>query len=670
MPNRLILEQSQYLLQHANNPVDWYPWGDEPFEIARKENKPVLVSIGYAACHWCHVMEHESFENADIANYMNEHFVCIKVDREEHPDVDHMYMDAIQAISGSGGWPLNVFVTPNRLPFYGGTYFPPVRAYNRPSWRQLLERMVEIWYEQADQVVHQADQLKAHLENASKSLSVAAGGGLTKADIEQTFASLMTQADLEHGGFGSAPKFPGSMTLSFLLDYYYYTRNTHALNHVTKSLYDMGQGGIYDQVGGGFARYSTDRQWLAPHFEKMLYDNALLIRLYAEAYAVTGDEFLKRIALECIEFVERELKEPTGGYFCSLDADSEGVEGKFYTWSYEDILEIGGEHRDFLIQYFGIEPEGNWEHTNILHVAPRYQNAVLSDEQELILQSFKGRLFEIRKQRIRPLLDDKCILAWNALYNIALSKAGNHFSDAGLVERAEEHLNWMLDAFEAQNGFFHTKSGNVVKIPAKLDDYAYLVNALIQNSSATGNNIFINRALNILEFIIAQFSGESNYFYYSPQFMNDIPVRKTELHDGALPSSNAVMAENLWLLGRITENSVWISQAEQMIFGVMKSAVRNPYSYGYWCRLMQKKVRGERNIVVSGSDSAKALGELNKMHIPNMFCLKTPSEEILKAIFKNKFCSGNLSIFVCTETECLPPESDTGKVLQAIRNHN
>src|SRR6185312_1175294 len=324
MANRLINEQSPYLLQHAHNPVAWYPWGDEAFERAKAEHKPVIVSIGYAACHWCHVMEHESFEDEDTAAYMNEHFVCIKVDREEHPDVDHLYMDAVQAISGNGGWPLNVFVTPERAPFYGGTYYPPRPAYSRPSWMQLLQRMTQIWTEQPEEAATQAAQMLQHLKQASLKTFTATGPGPDKETPKKIAESLLKQADKEKGGFGNAPKFPGTMAISFLLEHYHFTGNEQALKHALLSLDAMINGGIYDQLYGGFARYSTDREWLAPHFEKMLYDNALLVCTLADAYSITKDIKYKLIIEETLGFAERELMDKTGGYYCAIDADSEG----------------------------------------------------------------------------------------------------------------------------------------------------------------------------------------------------------------------------------------------------------------------------------------------------------------------------------------------------------
>ena len=490
MPNRLINEQSPYLLQHAHNPVNWYPWGDEAFNLAKEENKPVLISIGYAACHWCHVMEHESFEDEVIAAYMNEHFVCIKVDREEHPDVDHMYMDAVQAIGGSGGWPLNVFATPERAPFYGGTYYPPRPAYNRPSWMQLLHRMNEIWQQQQDEVKLQSDQIIQHLTQASLTPALSQGeGGVTGPELSKELPrkiaeSLLKQADMEKGGFGNAPKFPGTMAISFLLEHYHFTGHEPSLKHALRSLDAMIEGGIYDQLGGGFARYATDRNWLAPHFEKMLYDNALLIAALCDAFSITKEPRYKKIIDETIAFSERELKDESGGYYCAIDADSEGEEGKFYTWTWEDWIAAAGPFesaQDAAIaeEYFGVKREGNWETTNILHIANSItgiavEKSVTEEYVYELISTVKSRLLAVRQKRIRPITDDKCLLSWNALMNKGLCKAGVVLKQENYLARAAEDMGWMLEKFEQNGQLLHTWKQGTAKIPGKLDDLAFV----------------------------------------------------------------------------------------------------------------------------------------------------------------------------------------------------
>ena len=439
--NRLIHETSPYLLQHAHNPVDWYPWGDEAFERARAEDKPVLVSIGYAACHWCHVMERESFEHEEVAAIMNELFINIKVDREERPDVDHIYMDAVQAMSGSGGWPLNVFLTPDRKPFYGGTYFPTQRAFNRPSWTEVLHSLSNAYKTQKQEILQQAEQLTEHLKASNAfGLSVTDPAGLfTEGNITEAYHNIMHQADRQWGGFGKAPKFPQTFAIGFLLRYAHLEGVEEARQQALLSLDKMKQGGIYDHVGGGFARYSTDTEWLVPHFEKMLYDNALLVSVLAEAYQLTDDERYEEVIEETLQFVERELMHAEGGFYSALDADSEGEEGRFYVWSEEEIQQVLGPEAELFCAYFDVSEKGNWEGKNILWVkVPLHQFALERNMDPALLASFiirsKQKLLEQRSKRVRPQLDDKILLGWNALmasaYCNAFAATGNdHYRD-------------------------------------------------------------------------------------------------------------------------------------------------------------------------------------------------------------------------------------------------
>lgn len=683
MANRLINEQSPYLLQHAHNPVDWYPWGDEAFEKAKAEHKPVIVSIGYAACHWCHVMEHESFENEDVAAFMNQHFVCIKVDREEHPDVDHLYMDAVQAIGGSGGWPLNVFVTPERAPFYGGTYYPPRPAFNRPSWIQLLQRMRDIWHQQHDEVTLQASQMIQHLQQASMRVA----GTKSAADwktTRQIADNLLKQADVQKGGFGNAPKFPGTMAITFLLEHYHFTGYEPALNHALRSLDAMIEGGIYDQLGGGFARYATDRNWLIPHFEKMLYDNALLIGVLCDAYSVTKRTEYLQIVQETIDFVERELKDQSGGYYCALDADSEGVEGKFYTWTWEEWVSVMGENADIVAQYFGVSPEGNWEETNILHVAKSIDTIAASGglspgEIKRQIAEAKEKLFNARKERVRPLTDDKSLLSWNALMNIALSKAGVVMQQADparasrYLQRAGEHMEWMLAAFGREKVMFHTWKNGEARILAKLDDHAYLVQALLQLASATGKNEWILTAANLTDTALAQFSREDGFFYYSSSDQKDIPVRKVDLYDGAIPSANAIMAHNLWILGMCMENTTWLEQAQQMQQQMVDTAIRYGYSFSYWAMLVQRSVAGMKTIAITGSGADDARRQLQEKYLPQGYCVSSVNEMPTVSILREKIFDQGLHVFVCTEQACLPPANSVEEAFQlasAIRQND
>ena len=673
MANRLANEQSPYLLQHAHNPVDWYPWGDEAFELAKQQNKPVIVSIGYAACHWCHVMERESFENTDVAAYMNQHFVCIKVDREEHPDVDHMYMDAVQAISGSGGWPLNVFATPDRIPYYGGTYYPPRAAYNRPSWMQLLQRMQEVWTHQHDEVRLQAEQMVNHLRQAATMATKQAPDSWDGELCDSLAINLLNHADKEKGGFGNAPKFPGTMAISYLLDHYHYTGHEPSLQHALKSLDAMADGGIYDQLGGGFARYSVDREWLAPHFEKMLYDNALLICAYADAYALTGNERYATVIRETIAFAERELKDPSGLYYCALDADSEGEEGKFYTWTWDEwTATIGDEPA--VADYFGVVPHGNWEHTNILHL-PVLLSTVAAQHglSEEVLQQridlVREKLWKARTARIRPLTDDKCLLSWNALMNIALVRAGGVLKDEQLIALAATHMQAIRLQFATGEDIRHTWKKGVAKITAKLDDVAYLIRAMFDLASAGGDHQLALEAIRLTGSVIADFSAENDFFYFTPAGQADIPVRKIDLYDGATPSPNAVMAHNLWTAGMLAENTGWQERAEAMWRTMAATALRYAYSFGYWARLAQWHINGLRTLVFTGKEALSGLRQWQSAYHPAVFALLNQQKNNQLSFTENKFSDENLLIFVCSEKECFPPATTLSGAEKLVNIH-
>ena len=678
MANRLINEQSPYLLQHAHNPVDWHPWGDEAFEKAKTENKPVLVSIGYAACHWCHVMEHESFEDPVVAAYMNEHFVCIKVDREEHPDVDHLYMDAVQAIGGNGGWPLNVFAMPDRTPFYGGTYYPPRPAYNRPSWSQLLQRMREIWDDQHEEVVHQALQMVTHLRQASQR-TFAAAKDFDAATCRTIADTLLQMADKEKGGFGNAPKFPGSMAIRFLLEHYHFTGYQPALDQALRSLDAMIEGGIYDQLGGGFARYATDRDWLIPHFEKMLYDNALLIPALCDAWRITRDERYLKTVRETIAFAERELTHTSGGYYCALDADSEGVEGKFYTWTWAEWQEHAGDDPGMAAMYFGVSPAGNWEEVNILHVASPISDVAAAHQvtEEIVrthIDAVKERLLAVREARIRPQTDNKCLLAWNAMMNTALSHAAATFAAAepGMANRykarAVAHMNWMLQAYYATGELLHTWKDGVARIGAKIDDYAQLVQALLQLGSLTGDNAHIALAAQLIGQVQEAFAREDGFFYFTPAHQQDIPVRKVDVYDGATPSANAVMAHNLWLAGMAMENTAWLEQAWAMLRHMSSTAMRYSYSFGYWAMLLQRYVVGGRSVVCTGDGAEDARDALLVGFNPQIWVLTSQKEISDLPILSGKQVSGGLLIFVCTDQACLPPVKSVAEVVDLLHH--
>jgi len=672
MTNRLIHEQSPYLLQHAHNPVDWYPWGEEPFERAKNEHKPVIVSIGYAACHWCHVMERESFESEEVAAFMNEHFINIKVDREEHPDVDHLYMDAVQGITGSGGWPLNVFVTPERIPFYGGTYFPPTPAYGRLSWMQLLQRMSDVWTQQQEEVVKQTDQMLGYLRQAAQTLPGKAPVN-EKLDMNvcaSIAATLLKQADMQFGGFGSAPKFPGTMSISFLLEHFYFTKHEPALQHALFSLDAMIKGGIYDQIGGGFSRYSTDKFWLAPHFEKMLYDNALLLLSLCDAYQLTNQPLYKKIIEQTIAFIDRELTHKSGLFFSALDADSEGVEGKFYTWTYEDWKASIDD--EIVTKYFGVQEEGNWEETNILHVAIdpgklASENGISTDEILERIERASQRLFTLRAARIRPITDDKCLLSWNALMNQALTRAGIALNDPALLQKAAHHMDAMLSSFETENGLMHVWKNDKARISANLDDYAYLIQALLLLASANTNPELIKKAATLCELVIEEFSKKHHdFFYYTSSRQSDIPVRKIDLYDGATPAANSVMANNLLELGMCLERTNWIERGVSMLQQMGETVQKHPSSFAHWAVLLQRLAAGPKTVVSSGDEGGIHHSELQKRFLPHCFLLTSEKEISDLPVLKGKNFSGESLIFVCTREACLAPVRSVEDCLRVI----
>ena len=668
MANRLQYESSPYLLQHAQNPVNWYPWGDEAFQRAKDENKPVLVSIGYAACHWCHVMEHESFEDAAVADYMNTYFVNIKVDREEHPDVDHLYMDALQAMTGAGGWPLNMFVTADRKPFYGGTYLPPKSMYGRSSWMELLKAIDMAWHEKPEEILLQSNQMLQHLEQASiVSLNTDQNKKVDENDVETIVINLLKQADVEWGGFGAAPKFPATGAIRFLLEYYHFHKQKPyadaALKQALLSLDKMMEGGIYDQIGGGFSRYSTDKEWLAPHFEKMLYDNALLISVFSFAYRITKDVKYKTIIEETIVFCNREL---TGndeeGFYCALDADSEGVEGKFYTWTWEEWNAVLPDAPDALLEYFGIIKEGNWEETNILHVS-HSDNVICSKynlsniEWQRILTDAKQKLFAKRSERIRPGTDDKMLLSWNALMNIALVDTGIALEEISYIETAQTHMNWMLSTFAFDNNTLaHVYKNGTKKIAAKLDDYAYLIKALTHLASAGVGTSYILEADKWMQVVDTHFLCEDQtFYYYSSDTQKDIPVRKVELYDGATPSANAVMMGNLNILGNLMEHSAWLERAEAMMFAQLHPSIHYPTSFAHWALHIQQYKQEFKQLIISGENTDSLLKDWYSECHPEVFVLTINKVDDEIPALKDKPVTKQNLLFLCKHFVCALP---------------
>ncbi len=679
--NHLAKETSPYLLQHAHNPVDWYPWGDEALQRAERENKPILVSIGYAACHWCHVMERESFEDASVAAIMNEHFINIKIDREERPDIDHIYMDALQAMAGSGGWPLNVFLLPNRQPFYGGTYFPPKKAYNRPSWKEVLLAVSEAFRTKRDELESQASNLTQHLHQSNQFGMEAVNMQLpkeelfTEAQCKSISLAIMGQADKEWGGFGRAPKFPASFTIQYLLRYYRTGKDEAALQQALLSLDKMVYGGIYDQLGGGFARYSTDEKWLAPHFEKMLYDNALLVDTLCEAWQLTGQPVYARTVAQTLEFIQREMTSPEGGFYAALDADSEGVEGKFYVWSLDEVESLLGGDAPAFCAYYDVSRHGNWEDVNILWV-PRPPEQVAAElgmqpeELEARMEKCRQVLFEARGKRIRPGLDDKILLGWNALMIHACCKAYAAFGEKRWLAMAESAMACLWEKMKqagASPAFWHTYKKGDARYPAFLDDYAYLIRALIALQEVTGDLGWLKKAASITEFVIEQFGDETGrYFYYTATGQADVIVRKKEVYDGAVPSGNAVMAHNLWYLSVVFDRKDWAERALSMTASLSGSVVRYPTSFGVWAAMMLRLVQGTPELAVTGPAYRDKMDELNKLYVPGKVLLGSDENQERIPLLQNRLQPGKTLIYLCKDYHCMKPVEYISEIINLI----
>lgn len=664
--NKLIEETSPYLLQHAQNPVDWYPWGDEALEKAKVENKPILVSIGYSACHWCHVMERESFEDEATSAIMNENFINIKIDREERPDLDHIYMDAVQAMTGSGGWPLNVFLTPDAKPFYGGTYFPPQRAHNRPSWQETLLGVTQAFKDRRNEIEAQSENLTQHLlkANGFGFQKIKEQDVYKKEKYENAFQNILKNADKEWGGFGKAPKFPQTFSIQFLLRYYHISKNQAALIQATLSLDKMIEGGIYDQIGGGFARYSTDTEWLAPHFEKMLYDNALLISVLSEAYQLTKKERYKEVIDETFEFIQRELMlEKEHAFFAALDADSEGIEGKFYVWGSDEVKKIVGDTAEVYCAYYDVSQQGNWEATNILRVKKplevfAVENKISIEVLKKIINDGNVKLMRERSKRIRPMLDDKIILGWNALMNTACSKAFCATGNDAYRQLAIDNMNFLLSKFDdrATGQLHHTwKNGNA-KYPAFLDDYAYLIEALICLQEITAEKKWLLKAKSLTEHVINNFSeDETGFFFYTALDQKDVIIRKKEVYDGAVPSGNSIMAQNLRRLSLLFDNKEWDRLSVKMVSSLSEAIAKHPISFGNWACLLIELIEGTQEIAIIGNNMKAILEAILGEYIPNRIIMGSVKEDHEYPLLAHKQALVETSIHLCRNYTCEKP---------------
>ncbi|HNP22381.1 MAG TPA: thioredoxin domain-containing protein [Panacibacter sp.] len=681
--NRLLNETSPYLLQHAHNPVDWYPWGPEALQKAQDEDKPILVSIGYSACHWCHVMERESFEDEATAAIMNRFFVNVKIDREERPDLDHIYMDAVQAMTGSGGWPLNVFLTPDAKPFYGGTYFPPVRAYNRMSWKETLESIHEAYHTRRDDIEAQADNLVNHIETANAfgiPLPTDKKGEtfFDKANLQTMADNLLAAADSKWGGFGRPPKFPQTFSIQFLLRHYHFSGHRESLQQALLSLDKMMHGGIYDHLGGGFSRYSTDEKWLAPHFEKMLYDNALLLNVFAEAYLITGEQKYRSVVEETLGFMERELRHPDGGFFSALDADSEGVEGQYYTWSKAEIEKALGDDAELFCAVYNVSERGNWEHTNILWLPSVVEDFTVKFDlkTEILSQKLAGcraLLLNERARRIRPQLDDKILLGWNALTITAICKAAAATGNKEWLNMAEKSMDFIEEKLCTPEGaWLHTWKNGEAKYYAFLDDLAALVQAYLHLFVLTGREQFLKSARTLATMVIEDFSDEvSLFFQFTSRHQDDVIVRKKEVYDGAIPSGNALMAENFFHLSVYYDLPEWQERALSMARSLASAIIRYPSSFGVWAMFVQSAAQGLNEIAIVGEGADDILAAVNRLYIPNKVVMSASKASDAYSLLRGKLARKDQTlIYLCRNFACKQPVSDVESLLFLLNREN
>jgi uncharacterized protein len=605
MTNRLAQETSPYLLQHADNPVDWYPWGEEALAEARRRDMPILLSVGYAACHWCHVMAHESFEDETTAVLMNSHFINIKVDREERPDIDQIYMNAVVAMTGQGGWPMTVALTPEGKPFWGGTYFPPTPRYGMPSFKQVLTSLAEAWEMQRGKIEESADGITSHL-NRAFNLSGQAGV-LDKGLLNTAVRQLHTSFDKTWGGFGQAPKFPQPMNLEFTLRAAIGTDDDNVRHMLHHTLHKMAQGGMYDHIGGGFARYSTDARWLVPHFEKMLYDNAQLARVYLHAWQVTGEPFYRQICEETLDYMVREMRHEGGGFYSSWDADSEGEEGKFYVWSLAEIQEVLGEDAPLFAQVYDITPSGNWEGKNIPNLPRRLPEVaaelgIESADLAATLAESRQRLYAVRAQRVWPGLDDKVLTAWNGLALAALAEAGRVLGRKDYVNTAVSNATFLYQTLRQSNGRLYRtwKAGSPAKYNGYLEDYAFLGDGLLALYQTTFDERWFVWARELADLMLTHFADENGGFFDTADDHEELIFRPKDVQDNAIPSGNSMVAYFLLQLGLYTGESKYTDTAVAAISSMYGAMAQYPTGFAQWLNGATLLLSAPREIALIG----------------------------------------------------------------------
>ncbi|WP_425614736.1 thioredoxin domain-containing protein [Anatilimnocola sp. NA78] len=672
MPNRLAAESSPYLLQHQNNPVDWYPWGAEALARSKAEQKPIFLSIGYSACHWCHVMEHESFESVGIANELNRLFVCIKVDREERPDLDQIYMNAVQLMTGRGGWPMSVFLTPDLAPFYGGTYWPPMKKMGMPGFLDVIQAVADAWENRRDLAVQQAVELTEHLQQIGANDS--ADDPLEVELLEHASQQLLGAFDAKYGGFGRAPKFPHSLDLQVLLRVWKRNQDPALLHIVTHTLDQMARGGINDHLAGGFARYSVDERWLVPHFEKMLYDNALLTSAYVEAYQATANPQFAQVARETCDYILGWMTDAAGGFHSSEDADSEGVEGKFYVWKPAEIEAVLGEDRARAFRkIYDVSPQGNFEHGQSILNLPRPIAEVAAevgiDEATLAAEMARCRqeLLQAREQRVRPGKDDKVLVSWNALMIDALAKAAGALNEPRYLQAAEKASTFLHEQLRDEDGrLLHCWRHGQAKLAAYLDDYAYLANAWISLYEANFDAVWLERAASLAETLLQHFAdSEGGGFFFTADDHEQLIVRNKDLHDSSVPSGNAMAALAFIRLGKLTGNQQYLAAAEGALRAAMSVMQRTPTAAGQLLIALDLLLGPTAELVIVGDRQREPLQsllqEFRRQFLPRCVVAgHRPGEDvpsILQPLLEGKTTATDSQprVFVCQDFACQAP---------------
>jgi len=688
--NRLKLEKSPYLLQHADNPVDWYAWGPEAFEKARKENKPIFLSIGYSTCHWCHVMAHESFENPEVARLMNEVFICIKVDREERQDIDNIYMRVCQMMTGSGGWPLTILMTPDKKPFFAGTYIPRESNHGRLGMLDLIPRIKEVWDTQHDEIIKSADQITEKLNMIAQSSS---GSELDKSTLKAAYEQLNERYSEQYGGFGNAPKFPSSQNLLFLLRYWQSTNDEKALRMVVKTLQSMQNGGIYDHIGFGFHRYSTDSHWLVPHFEKMLYDQAMLAMAYIEAYQATGIKEFEETAKEIFTYVMRDMTDEKGGFYSAEDADSEGVEGKFYVWTEDEIRQIlKGDEADLIINVYSVDKTGNFrdeasgENTgaNILHLDKSLTEVAFKNKESVDglkerVEAARQKLFAVRNKRVHPHKDDKILTDWNGLMIAALAKGAQAFDEPKYADAAKRAADFILTGMRREDGrILHRYRDGHTAILANVDDYAFLIWGLLELYETVFDVDYLQTALDLNGEMIKYFWDEKDGgFYFTAEDAEELIVRQKEIYDGAIPSGNSVAVSNLFRLSRITANTDFEDKANKIMLAFSKDVESAPSGYTQLMVALGFGIGPSYEIVIVGDpeadDTKEMLSSLGKHFIPYKVVLlkhddqdKADITRIAEYTEYHSSFDGKATAYVCLDFACKMPVTNTEEMLKLL----